>query len=133
MVNEKLVNAFSGWLALGTLIPILGLAVLIFIASAQDGDVGMTLISAVTMGLDIFLLAGLFTVAPNQGRVLQLFGKYIGTVRDPGLRWANPFYSKQKVSLGVRNFETERSKVNDTDGNPDRDRGRGRLESGRHR
>ena len=118
MVREKLVNAISGWLALGTLLPILGLAVLLFVGSAQDGDIGMIIVSAVTMGLDIFLLAGLYTVAPNQGRVLQLFGKYIGTVRDPGLRWSNPFFSKKAVSLRVRNFETERSKVNDTDGNP---------------
>ena len=118
MVREKLVNVISGWLALGTLLPILGLAVLLFVGSAQDGDIGMIIVSAVTMGLDIFLLAGLYTVAPNQGRVLQLFGKYIGTVRDPGLRWSNPFFSKKAVSLRVRNFETERSKVNDTDGNP---------------
>ena len=64
------------------------------------------------------LLAGLFMVNPNEGRVLQLFGDYRGTVRDPGLRWANPFYSKKSISLRVRNFETGRLKVNDTDGNP---------------
>jgi len=66
----------------------------------------------------IFLLAGLFVVNPNQGRVLQLFGRYIGTVKEPGLRWANPLLTKRKVSLRVRNFETERSKVNDTESNP---------------
>ncbi len=67
---------------------------------------------------DVFLMVGLFTVAPNQGRVLQLFGKYVGTVRDPGLRWANPFYTKKRVSLRVRNFETGKLKVNDKRGNP---------------
>ncbi len=66
----------------------------------------------------IFLLAGLFIVNPNQGRVLLLFGRYKGTVKEPGLRWANPLLLKRKISLRVRNFETERSKVNDTDGNP---------------
>jgi regulator of protease activity HflC (stomatin/prohibitin superfamily) len=66
----------------------------------------------------VFLLIGLFTVQPNQGRVLQLFGRYVGTVRDPGLKWANPLYAKHKISLRVRNFETERSKVNDVEGNP---------------
>ena len=66
----------------------------------------------------VVLLAGLFMVAPNEARVLQLFGDYVGTVRTPGLRWANPFYSKQKVSTRVRNFESAKLKVNDPDGNP---------------
>ncbi|HEY0198978.1 MAG TPA: SPFH domain-containing protein [Rhodanobacter sp.] len=64
------------------------------------------------------LLMGLFQVAPNQGQVLQLFGKYAGTVRREGLRWTNPFYSKRKLSLRVRNFESGKLKVNDSDGNP---------------
>jgi regulator of protease activity HflC (stomatin/prohibitin superfamily) len=66
----------------------------------------------------VFLLAGLFTVAPNEARVLQLFGAYVGTVRTPGLRWANPLYTKHKVSTRVRNFESAKLKVNDLDGNP---------------
>ncbi len=61
---------------------------------------------------------GLFMVNPNEGRVLQLFGDYRGTCSTPGLRWANPFYSKRHISLRVRNFESGRLKVNDTDGNP---------------
>ena len=68
--------------------------------------------------VSVVLLAGLFMVNPNEGRVLQLFGDYRGTVKDPGLRWANPFYAKKAISLRVRNFETGRLKVNDTDGNP---------------
>ena len=63
-------------------------------------------------------LAGLFTVHPNQGRVLQLFGAYRGTATSTGLRWANPFYTKRKISLRTRNFETGRLKVNDNRGNP---------------
>jgi regulator of protease activity HflC (stomatin/prohibitin superfamily) len=66
----------------------------------------------------VFFLAGLFVVNPNEGRVLQLFGAYVGTVRQPGLRWANPFYTKKRISLRVRNFESGRLKVNDNDGNP---------------
>jgi regulator of protease activity HflC (stomatin/prohibitin superfamily) len=68
--------------------------------------------------VDGVCLGGLFVVNPNQGVVLQLFGDYKGTVREPGLRWANPFYSKKAISLRVRNFETARLKVNDKDGNP---------------
>ncbi|MCA2963165.1 MAG: SPFH domain-containing protein [Acidobacteriaceae bacterium] len=64
------------------------------------------------------MLPGSFTVQPNEAVVLQLFGRYVGTVKDPGLRWANPFFSKKKISLRVRNFETNHLKVNDHDGNP---------------
>lgn len=61
---------------------------------------------------------GFYMVHPNQGKVLQLFGNYTGTDRNTGLRWANPFYSKRAVSLRVRNFESGRLKVNDSNGNP---------------
>jgi regulator of protease activity HflC (stomatin/prohibitin superfamily) len=63
-------------------------------------------------------LGGFFVVNPNEGRVLQLFGAYRGTVRVPGLRWASPFLTKRQVSLRVRNFESAKLKVNDLDGNP---------------
>lgn len=68
--------------------------------------------------LDILFATGLFTVNPNESRVLQLFGKYTGTVNQPGLRWANPFFTKKRVSRRVRNFETGKMKVNDKRGNP---------------
>jgi hypothetical protein len=70
------------------------------------------------MVLSFILSAGFFNVHPNKAVVLQLFGKYIGTVTQTGLRWANPFFSKTPISLRVRNFETGRLKVNDHDGNP---------------
>jgi regulator of protease activity HflC (stomatin/prohibitin superfamily) len=66
----------------------------------------------------LVLLRGFFIVAPNQARVLQLFGDYAGTAKTPGLRWANPFLTRRKISLRVRNFESSRSKVNDAEGNP---------------
>lgn len=66
----------------------------------------------------IFGFIGLFTVQPGEAKVLQLFGDYRGTVHEPGLRWANPFFSKQKVSVRTRNFETGKTKVNDKNGNP---------------
>ncbi|HET9032314.1 MAG TPA: SPFH domain-containing protein [Dokdonella sp.] len=65
-----------------------------------------------------FLLKGLFAVQPNVARVMQLFGHYAGTERMQGLRWTNPFYTRQAVSLRVRNFESGKLKVNDLDGNP---------------
>ena len=74
--------------------------------------------SIVVLMLTTILLGGVFTVSPNQGRVMQLFGDYKGTAREPGLRWANPFYTKKAISLRVRNFETAKLKVNDKRGNP---------------
>ena len=68
--------------------------------------------------VELFLMGGLFIVNPNQVKVLQLFGSYVGTVRTPGLRWANPLYSKTTISVRVRNFESAHLKVNDRDGNP---------------
>ena len=64
------------------------------------------------------ILSGFFFINPNESRVLTLFGKYVGSVRDNGFYWANPFYGKKKISLRARNFESERVKVNDKRGNP---------------
>jgi len=64
------------------------------------------------------LLAGLTPVAPGQARVIQLFGKYRGTIREPGLQWVNPFTRRIRVSTRIRNHETAQAKVNDADGNP---------------
>ena len=81
----------------------------------QPGAVVPIAIGFVVLG---FLSKGFFQVQPNQGQVMQLFGRYAGTVRDEGLRWTNPLYAKRAVSLRVRNFESGKLKVNDSDGNP---------------
>ena len=73
---------------------------------------------AMLLALAILGLSGLFTVQPNDGKVLTLFGKYSGTVREQGLWWANPFLVKKRISLRVRNFETAKLKVNDSHSNP---------------
>src|SRR5690606_12260534 len=69
--------------------------------------------SAVFATLAVFAVAGLYKVEPNKSAVLSLFGKYIGTVKDNGLRWNNPFFAKRKVSMRVRNFESGKLKVNE--------------------
>ena len=74
--------------------------------------------AALSMALLTCLMAGLFMVNPNEAKVMQLFGEYKGTAKEQGLRWANPFYTKKKVSLRIRNFESSHLKVNDIDGNP---------------
>jgi hypothetical protein len=72
----------------------------------------------ITLGIILFLWRGFFIVQPNQAAVLQFFGKFVGVERANGLRWANPFFSKKKISLRVRNFESSKLKVNDLEGSP---------------
>ena len=90
----------------------------LFIVGVVAGAALPIIASVVLFPILVFLVIGLFMVNPNEARVLQLFGRYVGTVSDQGLRWANPFCSKRRISLRVRNFETDRSKVNDSEGNP---------------
>ena len=68
--------------------------------------------------LAVLTLKGLTPVSPGQARVVALFGRYLGTVRSTGLRWVNPFTTRQRVSTRIRNHETQTLKVNDADGNP---------------
>jgi len=107
-------STVSGWGPLFILILIIIGSVAILITAPET----LKPIGAVTMVISFFLLGGLFFVNPNEGRVLQLFGKYIGTAKVAGLRWANPLYAKKKISLRVRNFETAHLKVNDINGSP---------------
>jgi len=85
------------------------------VRAAQIAQFALYLLVAIVIAVG---LGGFFVVNPNEGKVMQLFGDYKGTVKRPGLRWANPFYSKRRVSLRVRNFETAKLKVNDARGNP---------------
>jgi regulator of protease activity HflC (stomatin/prohibitin superfamily) len=114
MIKERERKAISGWAALAVLLILLTIAVWILFKAFPDIEVA----AIVWIVIDIFLLTGLFMVNPNEARVFQLFGKYSGTTKIAGLRWANPFYMKRRVSLRIRNFETGRMKVNDIDGNP---------------
>lgn len=83
------------------------------------GSMGwLAAVSGLVFLLFMVLSTGLFTVQPNEARVLTLFGEYKGSVKTQGLFWANPFYSKKQVSLRVRNFETAKLKVNDAQSNP---------------
>ena len=119
MINEKAYSAPSGWVALPLiLLGILALDVTVLWLFIEDTVAARILMQLPWLLLTIFLLAGLFVVNPNQARVVLLFGRYKGTVKEQGLHWANPLMRKRRVSLRVRNFETERAKVNDADGNP---------------
>jgi len=115
MIREREIQAAPGGV-------MLGLFLLVFLLL---GGGCFAVPNAVVIGSAVFLavvnfvlLCGLFMVQPNQAAVLQLFGRYVGTVRADGLKWANPFYTKKRISLRVRNFESNKLKVNDHDGNP---------------
>jgi regulator of protease activity HflC (stomatin/prohibitin superfamily) len=142
MIAEKPIRPMSGWLPLVILLALIIGGPILFIQNVEQGHVPMIL-----TGIGIFLcgvigLFGFIAVAPNEARVLLLFGAYRGSVKESGFFWVNPFYSKKKISLRVRNFETgsttipeeknemgkvvknasrtagKPSKVNDRDGNP---------------
>jgi regulator of protease activity HflC (stomatin/prohibitin superfamily) len=117
-VQEKTRNVASGYLAL-VVLPILTLLFgWLFIRYAPTGAVVFSVLYMAGFLITMICYKGFFMVHPNQAKVLQLFGAYVGSARQPGLRWANPFYSKEPVSLRVRNFESGQMKVNDSSGNP---------------
>jgi regulator of protease activity HflC (stomatin/prohibitin superfamily) len=118
MITEKKIKALSGIPVLLLLLAALVADVFMIIHAGQNKIVWLMIVAIIMIPTLIILLAGLFMVNPNESKVLQLFGKYVGTVTDPGLRWANPFYGKKAVSLRVRNFESGQLKVNDSAGNP---------------
>jgi hypothetical protein len=118
MIRERETRGVSGLPALLVLLVAFALCVYGIVEGAREASAPLALWSSLALLAVVLLLAGLFVVNPNEGRVLQLFGDYVGTVRVPGLRWANPFYTKKRISLRVRNFESSRLKVNDNEGNP---------------
>ena len=118
MVREREYNGLSGIPMLLTLFAGEVALILVLVASAEAENPAGIGLAVLGLLLVTFLMFGHFMVHPNQGKVLQLFGKYRGTAKVQGLRWANPFLTKKKVSLRVRNFESSRLKVNDSDGNP---------------
>ncbi|KJK42383.1 membrane protein [Lentzea aerocolonigenes] len=86
--------------------------------NGTDPAPGILIAGVLVLFAASLIMKGLFTVAPGEARVLQFLGRYVGTVRTDGLRWANPFTTREKISTRIRNHETQTLKVNDADGNP---------------
>jgi len=122
MLKERVITGLSGWTMVAILVagPIAGIAGLAALAAPRNGEppplavVGLVLLLLV----DLIGWRGLTIVHPNTARVIQLFGRYQGTIKTPGLRWVNPFTTRRFVSLRIRNFESGKLKVNDHIGNP---------------
>ncbi len=118
MIKEVTRKAASGYLAL-LVLPVLTIGIVwMFVRAVEAQNLALCVVWVVSFLVIAVCYNGFFMVHPNQAKVLQLFGTYVGSVRQTGLRWANPFYSKDAVSLRIRNFESEVMKVNDSSGNP---------------
>lgn len=115
MTKEKTVNGHNGFHALIALLLLVIVGAYCVSVASTAIDILIIIAGLASAALCAF---GLFMVAPNQGVILQLFGEYAGTAMIPGLRWSNPFYTKKKISLRVRNFESGKLKVNEARGNP---------------
>ena len=123
MIRERERSGISGWAMAPVLMVTAGgsfYGLVVTIDRMEDaGRFDMAFpFWAFGIALSIFLLRGLFVVNPGEGKVLQLFGSYLGTARAPGLRWDNPLLRRTRLSLRVRNFESQKLKVNDNEGNP---------------
>ncbi|MFN0189830.1 MAG: SPFH domain-containing protein [Bacteroidia bacterium] len=111
MKTEKIITPFNGYLAL---VLLLVCAILIVYGLSSNHLV----LGIAMLPLFVLLAKGLIVVSPNSSKVLLLFGDYIGSVKNNGIFWINPFYSRTSLSLRARNFESEKIKVNDKMGNP---------------
>ena len=118
MYRERIARTLPGSLMLFVLVIMIAASLVLTIwnlkADHPVAGVGfLVVLAAVSIGL-----CGLFIVNPNEAKVVQLFGNYVGTVRDPGFHWINPFTTRRPVSMRIRNFESTKLKVNDHTGNP---------------
>jgi regulator of protease activity HflC (stomatin/prohibitin superfamily) len=117
-VRERIAHETHGW-------PILALALILVVGGAVLFVVGLVqaspewiILGPIAMLAGTFLAGGLTAVAPGEARVVQLLGRYTGTIRTDGLRWVNPLTRRRRISTRIRNHETGVTKVNDADGNP---------------
>ncbi len=116
----------TGWflpgipMLVGGIVLVLGGIALIVVAAHQSGAtaIAVGVLTAVVIIVGILTLRGLTPIAPGRARVVQLFGRYRGTIRESGLQWVNPFADRIVVSTRIRNQESAQAKVNDADGNP---------------
>ena len=126
-MQERRIHSLPGSLALVLSLAAVGAAIALLVALLPSNphavgagkQIAIAAVGASLLGLvALLLLIGMFTIAPNEARVMQLFGRYVGTTKEEGWRWVNPFYSKRSLSLRMRSFETPIIKVNDVEGNP---------------
>jgi regulator of protease activity HflC (stomatin/prohibitin superfamily) len=118
MIREQLRSSANGVGMLFLGLAGLGGSIGLFVMSGVSESAAGIILAILGFIASLVVFVGLKVVNPNEARVLQLFGSYSGTVRQPGLRWVNPFMTTRRVSVRIRNFESTRLKVNDLEGNP---------------
>ena len=118
MLREKEIKGMSGWLMLLVLIVLAVAQIAMLISVIESEEALFIVVRLIVLFITIVCFAGLTVVNPNEAKVVQLFGRYKGSLKEQGLRWVNPLTSRRRVSLRVRNFESSKLKVNDHDGNP---------------
>ncbi len=115
-ISERGLDGVSGWAMVGVVVVLGAAGIALLVAGA--GGVALPVAGAVLLAVAGVLARGLTPVSPGEARVVQLLGRYTGTVRTDGLRWVNPFTMRRRISTRIRNHETAVAKVNDADGNP---------------
>src|SRR5262249_20764525 len=118
MLKERVVRPAPGLAMIVVFLLVIGVGIWL-VARAAETQSPVRIVRGVLLFLiGAIGLGGIFVVNPNEAKVLTLFGRYVGSAKDPGLWFVNPFTAKRKISLRVRNFETAKLKVNDSHGNP---------------
>ena len=118
MYREKQATSAPGALMVLVLLALLAASFAWLIHSVRVQQPAGALLAALMIVASALAMTGLTIVNPNEARVLVLFGRYVGTLRQEGFYWVNPFTTRRRVSLRIRNFESQKLKVNDHDGNP---------------
>ncbi len=118
MITEKVRRPVSGFPILFAFLGLVALLIWYFVGALQAESGGRLVGALAGMVVIMFIPPGFIIVHPNEAKVLVLFGRYFGSVKEPGFWWVNPFTVKKRISLRIRNFETAKLKVNDAHGNP---------------
>jgi regulator of protease activity HflC (stomatin/prohibitin superfamily) len=118
MLIEKALRGISGWLMVLVLIAVAIVSVMMLSSAFRAEAAKLAFFWILVLLVDIVCWRGFTVVNPNEAAVVQLFGVYKGTIKDQGFWWVNPLTHRRRISLRIRNFESERLKVNDHDGNP---------------
>ncbi|MEV0996510.1 SPFH domain-containing protein [Nonomuraea sp. NPDC050202] len=122
---ERQVRAANGFVmvSVATVLMLAGIALLVLgiallVSGSATAGLAALVVGALAIAIGFVMLFGLTAVAPGEARVVQLLGRYVGTLRTPGFQWVNPITVRRRVSTRIRNHETDVTKVNDADGNP---------------
>jgi regulator of protease activity HflC (stomatin/prohibitin superfamily) len=116
--RERPVRAVPGFLMAFVALLLVLAGVVVLVTGASGGTSALVVAGPVLVVVGVVLFRGLTPVAPGEARVVQLLGRYVGTLRTDGLQWVNPFTVRRRISTRIRNHETDITKVNDADGNP---------------